>query len=248
MLEKYLIDLGLTDKEAKIYLSLLQVENSSVLDLAKKTGIKRPTVYVTIESLAKKGLVSETSVGKKTFYLAESPERLETFLQRQKAAFEEKERRVKDVISEIKSIHKEAGTRPVVQYFEGKEGMFSMNENTFSRDGGGTAYVLYSRDLLDEAFPLNERLKFKKARLDKKIKNKVLYNYSKGTLESTEDGERIKVDEGKYPFKCDILVYEDQVKIGILGKKISGILIKSQEFADTLKSLFSVAFDSLKEK
>ncbi len=248
MLEKYLIDLGLTDKEAKIYLSLLQVENSSVLDLAKKTGIKRPTVYVTIESLAKKGLVSETSVGKKTFYQAESPERLETFLQRQKAAFEEKERRVKDIISEVKSIHKEAGAKPVVQYFEGKEGMFSMNESTFSRREGGTAYSLYSKDLLDEAFPLNERLKFRKARLDKKIKNKVLYNYSQGVIDSTDDSERIKIDEKEYPFKCDISVYEDQVRIGILGKKISGIFIKSQELADTLKSLFLIAFNSKKEK
>ena len=36
MLEKYLQDIGLNDKEAAIYLSLLSVEHASVLDLAKR--------------------------------------------------------------------------------------------------------------------------------------------------------------------------------------------------------------------
>lgn len=250
MLEKYLEDLGLSDKEAKVYLALLQVDNSSVLDIAKKTSIKRPTVYVTLESLAKKGLVSETTVGKKTYYLAESPERLETFIQRQKVIFEEKERRVKEIISQVKTVQRETGERPVVQYFEGKEGIHSMNDSLYQDEEGegGTAYLVYSRDLLDEVFPPEERNKFKKTRLKKHIKSRVLYNYSKGEIPSDETGERRKIDMEKYPFKCDISIYKDRVRIAILGKKLSGIFIKSQEFADTLRSLFRLGFDSSEKK
>ncbi len=89
MLEKYLQDIGLNEKEAAVYLSLLAVDNSSVLDLSKKTNINRSTTYVVLESLAKKGLVSETTVGKKTHYQAEPPERLETFIEQRKILLDE---------------------------------------------------------------------------------------------------------------------------------------------------------------
>ena len=54
MLEKNLEELGLGDKEAAVYVALLAVDHASVLDLAKKTKIKRPTVYVALDSLEKK--------------------------------------------------------------------------------------------------------------------------------------------------------------------------------------------------
>lgn len=80
MLEKYLQEIGLNEKESAIYLALLQVDSASVVSLADKTKIKRPTVYVVLEALAKKGLVSEVEIGNKTHFAAESPERLETFV------------------------------------------------------------------------------------------------------------------------------------------------------------------------
>src|SRR3989344_388940 len=128
MLEKYLQDLGLSDKEALIYLALLQVDSTTALDLSKKTKINRSTVYVVIDSLSKKGLVSETTIGKKTQFQAESPERLETFVENRKQQFEEQSERLKDIIPEIKSIQRESGERPVVKYFEGKEGIVSSTE------------------------------------------------------------------------------------------------------------------------
>src|ERR1035437_1752533 len=107
MLEKYLQEIGLTDKESTVYLALLQVDSASVLDLAKKTKINRSTTYVVLESLKKKGLVSETSVGKKTHYQAESPERLKTYVERQKVVFEERSKRLDDIIPELKATQRE---------------------------------------------------------------------------------------------------------------------------------------------
>ncbi len=248
MLEKYLQDIGLSDKEAAIYLALIQFDHVSVIDLAKKTDINRSTVYVVLDSLEKKGLVSETTVGKKTHYQAEPPERLETYVERQKISLDEQSKRLKDIIPQIKSVRRETGERPIVQYFEGKEGVFSMNESLYQdNEEGGTAYLVYSRDLLDKVFPETERVKFKKARLQKNIKTKVLYNDSKGLVVPDSTGERVKIDASEYPFTCDISIYKDRVRIGILEKKVSGIFIKSQELADTLKNIFLLAFNTLKK-
>lgn len=248
MLEKYLQEIGLTDKESLVYLALLQVDNSSVVDIAKKTGVKRTTVYVVIDALAKKGLVSETTVNGKTQYQAESPERLKTFIERQKIVLEERERRLDDVISQIKTVQKDVGEKPVVKYFEGKEGVVSINENVYEdTPDGDEVYLLYSKDLLNEVFTEKEMEKYRQRRLAKKVKSKVLYNYSKGERPSDAMGQRIHVDEKKYPFTCDISIYKNKVRISILGKKISGIFVESQDLANTLRSLFNLAFDNIKK-
>lgn len=249
MLEKYLQDIGLNDKEAVVYLAMLSVEHASVLDLANKTKIKRPTVYVVLESLSKKGLVSETTIGKKTHYQAEPPERLETFVERRKIALEESQKTLKDIIPQIKSIARDTGERPVVKYFEGRDGIISAIEDFFRDpvDGEGETYLLYPKDLLEDIFTDAERKKYREMRIGKNIKSKVLYTSEKGERLSDETGERIKIDGGKYPITCDISIYKDRVRINILGKKLSGIFIRSQDLADTLKSVFNLAYDKLKE-
>lgn len=247
MLEKYLQEIGLSDKEAAVYLALLATDNSSVVQLSEKTKIKRPTVYVVLESLAKKGLVSETTIGKKTHYQAEPPERLETFVERQKVILDERSKRLKDIIPQIKSVQRESGERPVVQYFEGKEGILSVNDSIYNgKTGGGVIYLIYSKDLLNEVFTKEETDKYREKRLKSGIKSKVLYNYSKGERPSDAMGERIKVDEKKYPFACDISIYQDKVRISMLGGKLSGIFVRSKDLADTLRSLFDLAFDQMK--
>lgn len=247
MLEKYLQDIGLNDKEATVYLSLLSVEHASVLDLAKKTKIKRPTVYVVLESLLKKGLVSETTIGKKTHYQAEPPERLETFVEKRKIALEESQRTLKDVIPQIKSIARESGERPVVKYFEGRDGIISANDELFSGmdEEGGVTYLVYPKEAVEELFTDKEREKYRSIRIAKKIKSNVLYTSGKSERPSDATGDRVKIDASKYPITCDISIYKDRVRISILGKRLSGIFIRSKDFAETLKSLFKLAFDNL---
>lgn len=250
MIDKYLEDAGLSDKEASIYLHLIQVEKASVVELAQKTKIKRPTVYTILNSLAKKGLVSEFEEDKKTKYIAESPEMLKTYLERKELSLGElKDRFIKDVIPQIKSLQRDGGEKPVVKYFSGKEGIISVNENVYyGEPDGSPIYILYSKDLLDEAFKDEETNRYKKTRTGAGIKAKVFYNWTKGEKSSDDLAERIKVDEKKYPFFADITIYKDKVRISILGKKLSGIYIESKDFAETFKSLFNLAFDNLKNK
>ncbi len=249
MLEKYLQDIGLSDKEATTYLTLLQVENASVLDISKKTKLNRSTTYVILGSLAKKGLVSETTIGKKTHYQAESPERLKTYVERRKIELEEIQKRLDDIIPQIKGIARESGERPVVKYFEGKEGIISATDETMRTyvDDRDPMYFIYSRDLIEQLFPKTEHNKLRERRISRKIKSKAIYVYEKGELSSDNIGERIKIDGQKYPITCDIAIYKDTVRISVLGGRLSSIFIRSQDVANTFKSIFQIAFDKLKE-
>ncbi len=248
MLEKYLQEIGLSDKEAVTYLALLATENASVVELANKTKIKRPTVYVILETLAKKGLVSETTVGKKTHYQAEPPERLATFVERQKIVLDERAKRLRDIIPQIKSVQRESGERPVVEYFEGKEGIVSSIEGFFDKKitGGGIAYMIYPRDLVEEIFSPEELEHLKQGRLQNHIGTKSIYSFSKGELEPAENSTRLKIDSKRYPLASEISILGDMIKISIFGKRLSGISIHSADVAQTLRSLIDLVFDQQK--
>ena len=188
MLEKYLKDLGLSDKEASVYLILLQVDSMTVLEMSKKTKINRTTIYPVIESLEKKGLVSGV-VNKKNEYMAESPERLETYVDRQKILLEENANKLKDIIPQLKSIQREMGERPLIQYYEGMEGIINVTKGTFAnadKNPGEMAYMIYPKDILNEILAANDFSKMRGSRVANKVKAMSIYTYEKGEIPSDD--------------------------------------------------------------
>lgn len=247
MLEKYLEELGLSDKEAAVYLALLQFDSASPAQITEKTKLNRSTVYVVLEALEKKGLASEVDSGKKIHYQAAAPERLETYVEQQQLKLEEVGRRLKDIIPQIKSVARESGERPIVKFLDGKDAALKNNLDFFeSYDQKGTAYFFFNRDLIEEIFTPKELEAVQKIRPRKTIRGKSIYVSSRTTLPTNELTERKKVDKGEYPVTCDMSIYEDRVQIVTLGKSVSTIYIKSKDVAETLKSLFRLAFDNLK--
>ncbi|MFA6445942.1 MAG: helix-turn-helix domain-containing protein [Candidatus Paceibacterota bacterium] len=247
MFEKYLKEIGLSEKEAEVYLALLQGDSFSILEIAKKTKINRTTIYPVIKSLSEKGLVSETTTNTKTNYRAESPDRLATFIERQKILLEENSKRMLDIIPQLKGIQRELGEKPVVKYFEGREGMVSSVEGDIfaNAEPNEMAYMIYPKDLVDEVFKKDETSKFKKQRVTKKIKGLSIYTYKNGDIPSDETSTRIKIDGDKYPISCDISIYKDKVRIATLKKNLSAIDIQSADLAQTLKSLVRLIHDTL---
>lgn len=245
MLEKFLHEIGLNEKEIAVYMYLLQVENNSILEIATKTTLKRPTVYLVIESLLKKGLVSEVQLNKKTHYQAEPPERLETYVERQKVLLDEHSRRLKDVIPQLKSVQRKEGEKPVVKYLEGRDGVISSLEDFFKKNvTNDDSYSIYSRDLIKDIFTDEERKRFKSDRKSNNIQSKAVYNSLEGDLPSEPDAKRIRLDQDKYPILCDIGIYGDEVRIATLKKFVSAIVIKNKDLAETLKSLVNYILDS----
>ena len=104
MLDKELQKLGLSDKEAKVYLSSLELGPSPVQVIAQKAGVNRATTYVMIESLIGRGLMSSFEKGKKRFFTAESPDQLMTLLKKEEAEVGTKIKQLGDMIPELKMI------------------------------------------------------------------------------------------------------------------------------------------------
>lgn len=109
-------NLGLSEKEAKVYLALLQLGPATPYQVAKKAGLKRPTAYVIAEELCAKGLLIHVPGEEKRRYIARTPD----------AFIEEREvkiQAVKKILPELRSFQKGTAEKTSILYFDGVEGL-----------------------------------------------------------------------------------------------------------------------------
>jgi sugar-specific transcriptional regulator TrmB len=108
-------DLGLSDKESSVYMALVSLEQATAYQIANKSGIKRPTVYVTLEELRKKGLVLKVPHPKKQVFIAKDPE---DYIKEIEQKIYSAKQALPQIIAMIGGSHK-----PKVTFYEGIEGV-----------------------------------------------------------------------------------------------------------------------------
>src|SRR3989344_8253028 len=84
-----LAELGLSDGEIKVYLSLLKLGTVPVSRIKEDTGLHRTTIYDFVEKLLQKGLVSYVVRGNVKVYRAADPGKLKDFLGEKQSALEQ---------------------------------------------------------------------------------------------------------------------------------------------------------------
>ncbi|MBN1325803.1 hypothetical protein JW977_02375 [Candidatus Falkowbacteria bacterium] len=240
--------LGLSDKEAKIYYTSLSRGPETAPNLAKLAEVVRPTTYVVIEGLIKKGLMSSTERGKKTYYVAESPEYLLSLLRIQKNDIEQKEKDLEKIIPELKTIANISGEKPNVRVFEGKEGLKAIREQLLKIK----SKMIYSFAPLDKLYSLFTEAEHSEAmtkrRVGKKIKSKILYTTKKGPYLKPYDEMNLReakyIPEKQFPFNSGIDIYDNIVSIYTFKGKIMGVIIENDDIAQTMKSIFELIWES----
>jgi sugar-specific transcriptional regulator TrmB len=73
-LVRQLMKAGLAEKEARIYIALVELGKATAYAIAIQAGLKRPTVYLVLEELRHKGLVNKVPHLKNQIYTAKDPE------------------------------------------------------------------------------------------------------------------------------------------------------------------------------
>jgi HTH-type transcriptional regulator, sugar sensing transcriptional regulator len=124
-IELELRKLGLTEKEARVYLAGLELGPGSVQKIAETVGIPRPTAYQIIRKLEEKKLFVEVKQAKKIYFTAQSPGKILGLLRVQKRELEEKEREFIRIISALDLKYSLKGE---VKIFKGKEGLKALEE------------------------------------------------------------------------------------------------------------------------
>jgi sugar-specific transcriptional regulator TrmB len=246
MLKKDLEYLGLSEKEALIYVAALELGKAPVQKIAQKAGVNRATTYVIIEALSKKGLISNYTEGKKQFFCAEAPEKLSLLFREEVMEIQRRQEYLDKILPELKSLNASAKSKPVVRYYEGKAGLRAMSEEFFITDHNEPAKMIYSHDLLSDVFSDDERISMLNRRKEKGIQVESIINYS-GEKKLNTDAEYQIVSSDKFPFSSDIAFFGDKIRIATQKGDLVGIIIENKEIAQTFKSLFNLAWKYLKD-
>ena len=245
-LQKSLEFIDFSEKEVLVYLALLELGKGTVTQISKKAGINRPTGYHVLSSLESKELVKVSGKEPKQEYVAESPDQIEKLLQKKiendKAFINE----AKKIIPELKSIHN-VTDRPKVFFYEGREGMEKVYEDTLTSHEPIRAYAT-AEDMhrgLPGYFPDYYERRAKAGIFIRAIAPKTPEGIERKGLDEKEQREIAFVPKDKYYFSPEINIYDNKVMIASWREKL-GIIIESAEIADAMKKIYELAWSEAK--
>ena len=238
--------LGLSEKEAKIYEAALELGPETIQRITRKAGIKRTAAYTYVRSLIRKGLMSSGIRDKKTYFSAEAPENLSMLLDIRKKETKQLASDLQKVIPKLRTLFETTEERPRVRFFEGKEGLKTMI-NDFMKSKFTSAEEFVS---IDEAFaffppqPNDYREKIRKK--FRKIPMRILYSSKKGPfLKPKQKSQEYRfLLKEKFPFTGGVTIYGNKVSLISRKRTVVGVIIESKGIADTLRTMFDLAWDT----
>lgn len=247
MYEKELQNLGLSEKEAKVYITSLELGPDTVQNISKQSGINRATTYVQIDTLKSKGLMSEFDKGKKTYFVAESPNRLKNLLSVIEKELEMKKNEISSALPGLVSMFEGMGERPKVRFFEGVNGVKEIRKE-FLMTKAKLAEGFVNFDKLPTLFQ-NQQDEHTKLRVAKKIQTRMLYVRKYGPLEGYSSPKLLRtakhIKSSKATFLADITMYENKTIFVSYKDNPIGAIIESKEITDTLRSIFYLLWDNM---
>lgn len=242
---------GLSEKQAKLYRILLADGEQRPAFLSRKSGIKRGNTYALLRDLKNRGLVSEFEKSKITYFRPEPPTQLLVLI-----AGREKDLHIArdlacDMVPRLTSQWKAAINRPIVQLYEGKEGMEKVFEDIYGPKGDDKVvwgcvdiervHIEFPKQLEKKLIPMRRKYKW----------------FAKSIFTDNDGGKALKVRDIKelresylvdgetYPLPAEIDIYDDKITLlSFEQQEFVGLIIQNAPFAQTLRSLFKLAYQA----
>lgn len=240
-------EFGLSEKEATVYLSLLELGSAPATELSEKSGVNRSSTYVVLDALQKHGLVSvsyDTSI--KT-YVAAPPERLLQLAEESAKKYTEIVGSLRNILPELKSVYRGTGPKPKVQFFEGKEGLISAYEDTLTSSEKIRAYA--SIENMHKAIP-GYFPDYYQRRAANGITIQSIHPDTEESRERVKHNEEeareaLLVPKDTYNFSPEVNIYDNKIVFMSLVEKFA-LIIESVELADVMKKIFDLSWEEAK--
>jgi HTH-type transcriptional regulator, sugar sensing transcriptional regulator len=237
--KEILEQLGVADKKADVYLACLEEGGATAYLIAKKVGLKRPTVYDILNSLVKEGMIFKALKKTKVYYHPADPESLMRKLK-------EREEKLKTIMPFLQNLYNAPKVKPAIRYFEGKEGIKEMYEDELKSCKKGDEILSYmGQDPLEE---LPEYSKyFVEERVKKGVISRSICKKTASIMEYVKNNtsqlrvSRVLTAEN-FPIDNEIDIYKNKIAITSYGKEMFGMIIESEELFKAQKAIFDLAW------
>jgi sugar-specific transcriptional regulator TrmB len=243
---QFLANFGLNEMESAVYLAALELGESLPKHLAEKAEVKRPMLYKLLPGLFEKGLLSQTVKGKRRYLVAEDPEVLVEKKQSELKLLEEK-------LPELRLLLRTATTKPKIVFYEGIEGLKKLYMDNLRERKPILEFV--SLENIHPEIEFYSKNYYIPARINRNIPIKIIVS---GETES--ESLRLKTDpyalrevktisQEKFPIPLDCYIYGDNISFAVYrtDSEPIGIIIRSREISQTLRSLFEFVWEKVKQ-
>lgn len=237
-IEFALKEYGLTDKEIKVYLSLLKLGSVKLQELSKRVDLPRTTIYNTLNYLILKGLVSYIIKKSVKYYETTDPNKLISKI-------EEKKDIISSVLPELKSMYKTIDYSSV-EIFQGTKGLSTILSDVFKTKQLIKYFGSYtlSKEVLKH-LPSH----YRSVRISNEIPAKIIIDNNKESIFETSKYKnitQIRYNSKLKDFPAMIFIYGNKVAIYTLKKELIGIIINNEQIAFAMDMIFEFYWNSSK--
>lgn len=248
MLKSQLEELGLSDKEAKVYVALAETGRAVATTLCKRTAIPRATLYGVLDSLIEKGVVLKEQTISSSYFVVSNPESFLKIFEKQEEEVKSKKKVAVQVVDLLQGYIKNTHySIPKVQIFEGKhsiEQMLYRNlplwRESCARDGNKTVLGYQDSSFVD-GYPEWHQYVWSEKYQGERIclfSNKI--DLKKERSRKVSNREIKTLPEG-IVFSSSIWVYGEYIVMGITNQKPHYVIqMKDAILSANLRAIFEL--------
>lgn len=240
MIEKALREIGLTEGEIKVYLALLEIGTTTTGKIIKKSKISASKVYLILEKLSQKGLISQVIKQRTKYFQAADPKRIIDYLSDKELALGEQKENIKKLLPALWT--KQQKSESGAEMYQGLGGIKTMFYSILNDLKKGEEYYVIGAGL---GFQNNEIVQlmlkeYHSKRAEKGIFANLLYNFELYPLTKELRFKlcKIKPMPQELTTCTQIMIFADKIFLILWKKDPLGFVIKDLELRDSFKKYF----------
>ena len=225
--ETFLQNAGLTQVEAKVYLTVLDQGSALAGKITQGSGIQRRTVYDALNRLIEKGLVSYIKTNNRTYFQAADPKRLLEIT-------EEKTQKIRELMPQLELAFNMAKVKQETVFFRGKQGLKTVFDDQLNSKGEILVFgaSTYAYEIVKFYFE-----KYDKERQKKKIFVRAIFN---DRLRHEIPYAEVRYLPKEYESHTATNIYGSKVAIILWTQNPFAIVINNEEIAKSYRKYFEL--------
>ncbi len=243
-----LMQAGLSEVQAKIYLFLIKQGQSTPAEIAKELNENRTTVYSAAEKLEALGIISQKDKGKISAYIPNHPSVLESIAEKRLRKVARQAKNLESNLPSLINYYNEHQSTPGATTFYGQEGIKMIWDKVIATKE--TYYFVRSK--YDEIADKEMLEEFKKARVEAGIAAEDI-TPSEFTSNTNKDMlakfllTRTLLPPNEYDSPVEIDIFGDNVAFINFSKNGMSTIIESPEIADAMRQMFLFAKNHIRK-
>lgn len=236
-----LVQTGLSEVQAKIYLYLIKHGQSTPTEIATGINENRTTVYSAAEKLEAMGVISQKDRGKVSAYIPNHPSALESIAEKRLRKVARQAKNLESSLPSLINYYNEHQSTPGVATFYGDEGVEIIRNKIIAEKQP----FYYVRSRWDENANKEGLENFKKAQKEAGIPTESI-TPSEFTTRSKKEANtqlvsRTLLPPNEYDSPVQISIFGDNVTFMNYSKGGMSTIIESPEIADAMRQMFLFA-------